>query len=82
MGFGGISLWQLLVVLLIVVVVFGTKRLKTLGGDLGGALKSFRTAMDSDEDADGESAEKPRLATAEPDAEFAEQSRETQGNKT
>ena len=82
MGFGGISLWQLLIVLLIVVLVFGTRRLKTLGGDLGGALKSFRTAMDSDDEPAGESAEKPRLATAEPDAEFAEQRRESQGSET
>ena len=82
MGLGGISLWQLLIVLLIVVLVFGTKRLKTLGGDLGGALKSFRSAMESDEEPDGESAENPRLSTAEPDAEFAEQSRESQSSGT
>ena len=82
MGFGGISLWQLLIVLLIVVVVFGTKRLRTLGGDLGGALKSFRSAMESDEEATSESAENPRLETAEPDAEFAEQRRESQGSET
>ena len=82
MGFGGISLWQLLIVLLIVVVVFGTKRLRSLGGDLGGALKSFRSAMESDEETPGESAEKPRLETAEPDAEFAEQRQESQGSKT
>ena len=49
MGIGGISMWQLLIILLIVVLIFGTKRLKTLGGDLGGAMKSFRKAMDSDE---------------------------------
>lgn len=48
MGLGGISIWQLLIVLAIVVVVFGTKRLKGLGGDLGGALKSFKTAMNDD----------------------------------
>ena len=82
MGLGGISLWQLLIVLLIVVLIFGTKRLKTLGGDLGGALKSFRSAMDSDEEPDSESAENPRLATAEPDAEFAEQHRESQSSGT
>ena len=82
MGFGGISLWQLLIVLLIVVMIFGTKRLRSLGGDLGGALKSFRSAMESDEDAPEESAEKPRLETAEPDAEFAEQRQESQGSKT
>jgi len=50
MGFGGISIWQLVIVLIIVVLVFGTKRLGSLGGDLGGALKSFRKAMDSEED--------------------------------
>ena len=82
MGIGGISIWQLLIVLLIVVLIFGTKRLKTLGRDLGGGLKSFRSAMESDEEPDGESAEKPRLATAEPDAEFAEQRQESQGSKT
>lgn len=49
MGFGGISLWQLLIVLVIVVLLFGTKRLKNIGGDLGGAIKGFRQAM-NDED--------------------------------
>ncbi len=38
MGLGGISMWQLLLILLIVVMIFGTKKLKSLGGDLGGAL--------------------------------------------
>lgn len=51
MGFGNISIWQLLIVLLIVVVIFGTKKLRSMGGDMGGAVKSFRKAMnDSDED--------------------------------
>ena len=45
MGFGGISIWQLLIVLLIVVVLFGTKKLKSIGADLGGAVKGFRGAM-------------------------------------
>ena len=46
----GIGIWELVLLLLIVVVVFGTKKLKTIGGDLGGAIKSFRSAMsDSDE---------------------------------
>ena len=82
MGLGGIGIWQLLIVLLIVVLLFGTKRLKTLGGDLGSALKSFRSAVETDEEPAGESAEKPRLATAEPDAEFAEQRRESQSSGT
>lgn len=84
MGLGGISIWQLLIILVIVVLVFGTKRLKTLGGDLGGALKSFRKAMDSDEDKaaaeKAEEAAQKRIAGGEneADAEFAEQQKDTQ----
>ncbi|MFT0211380.1 Sec-independent protein translocase subunit TatA [Pseudomonas sp. F1_0610] len=44
----GISMWQLLVILAIVVLLFGTKRLKNIGSDLGGALKGFRKAMNED----------------------------------
>ena len=42
---GGISIWQLLIVLGIVLLLFGTKRLRNLGGDLGGAIKGFKKAM-------------------------------------
>jgi sec-independent protein translocase protein TatA len=49
MGLGGISVWQLLIILLIVVVLFGTKRLSTIGKDLGGAVKGFRKAVDDGE---------------------------------
>ena len=45
MGAGGISPIQLLIILAIVLVLFGGKRLRGLGGDLGGALKGFRDAM-------------------------------------
>ena len=45
MGASGISVWQLLIVLLIVILIFGTKRMKNIGGDLGGAIKSFRKGM-------------------------------------
>jgi len=45
MGLGNISIWQLSIVLLIVVLIFGTKKLRVLGSDLGGALRSFRKAM-------------------------------------
>ena len=50
MGLGGIGIWQLLIILLIVFMLFGTKKLRNLGSDLGGALKGFKTAM-KDEDA-------------------------------
>lgn len=45
MGFGGISIWQLLIILVIVLLLFGTKRLKNIGSDLGSAVKGFRGAM-------------------------------------
>ncbi|HEX5418948.1 MAG TPA: Sec-independent protein translocase subunit TatA [Gammaproteobacteria bacterium] len=72
MGLGGaFSIWHLLIVLLIVVMIFGTKRLKTLGGDLGSAMKSFRKAMEQDEEP--ETSDPKQLKTDAPDAEFAEQ---------
>lgn len=49
MGFGGISIWQLLIILLIVVLLFGTKKLRNIGSDLGGAIKTFRKSMKEDE---------------------------------
>jgi sec-independent protein translocase protein TatA len=51
--FGGISLWQLLIVLAIVVLLFGTKKLRGMGSDLGSAVKGFKKAVtDADKDAD------------------------------
>ena len=44
----GISIWQLLIVLAIVLVLFGAKRLRGLGADLGGAVKGFKQAMHDD----------------------------------
>ena len=41
----GISIWQLLIILAIVLLLFGAKRLRNLGGDLGTAIKGFRQAM-------------------------------------
>ena len=45
----GIGIWQLLIVLAIVLVLFGAKRLRNVGGDLGGAIKGFRQAMKEEE---------------------------------
>jgi sec-independent protein translocase protein TatA len=73
MGLGGISLWQLLIVLVIVIVIFGTKKLTNIGGDLGGALKGFRKAMsDADSDTKSDNTADARKLD-EPDAEFSEQ---------
>lgn len=49
MGVGGISIWQLVIVLLIVVLLFGTKKMRNIGSDLGSAIKNFKASM-----ADGE----------------------------
>ena len=50
MGFGGISIWSLLLILLIVILLFGTKKLRNIGGDLGSALKNFKAAMTEKEE--------------------------------
>ncbi|MDM7861569.1 Sec-independent protein translocase subunit TatA [Alteromonas sp. ASW11-36] len=65
---GGISLWQLLIVLLIVVLLFGTKKLRGMGGDLGSAVKGFKKAV-SDKDADFEEQKKVEAADSEPTAQ-------------
>lgn len=46
----GISVTKLLIVLAIIIVIFGTKRLKNVGADLGSAIKSFRSALREEED--------------------------------
>jgi len=50
MGLGGISIWQLLIVLVIIILLFGTKKLRSLGGDLGSAIKSFKQSVREGED--------------------------------
>lgn len=66
MGFGGISIWQLLIVLGIVVLIFGTKKFRSLGSDLGSAVKGFKSAMsEGEKEAENENLEK---TAAEKDA--------------
>lgn len=57
MGLGGIGIWQLLIILLIVVMLFGTKKLRNIGSDLGGALRGFRNAMKDDDSGEKEEIE-------------------------
>jgi sec-independent protein translocase protein TatA len=66
----GISIWQLLIVLVIVLLLFGTKKLRNLGSDLGGAVKGFKGAM-SNEDAAKDDAD------AEVESETLEQTEES-----
>jgi len=75
MGLGGISIWQLAIVLVIVVLIFGTKRLKSIGSDLGGAIKGFKKSMDTDEDKPTEDPHK-RIESDDDDAEFPERKKD------
>ena len=49
MGIGGISPWSLVLILLIVLLLFGTKRLRNIGGDLGNAIKNFKKSVGDEE---------------------------------
>jgi sec-independent protein translocase protein TatA len=61
MGLGGISVWQLLILLLIIVMVFGTKKLRNMGSDLGAAVKGFRQGMETEKPADADKPESHQL---------------------
>lgn len=63
--FANVSIWQLLIVLVIVIAIFGTKRLRTLGSDLGSAVKGFRSAVN-----DAEKEPTAELSDASEDADF------------
>lgn len=59
----GLSIWHLLVVLAIALVIFGTKKLRDFGGDLGGAIKNFKTSVkeeDAESDEEEPAAKEPR----------------------
>lgn len=75
MGLGGISIWQLLIVLVIVIMVFGTKRLGSLGSDLGSAVKGFKKAI-SDDSADDDAGKTDDTAKSETKVENTDQKRD------
>ena len=53
-GPGGISIWQLLIILVIVVLLFGTKKLRGMGGDLGTAIKGFKKSVKDETQEEGD----------------------------
>ena len=57
MGIGGISFWQILIILVVILVLFGGKKIRTMGSDLGEGLKGFKKAL-KDEDTDKQSESK------------------------
>lgn len=76
---GSLSIWHWLIVLLIAVVIFGTKRLGSIGTDLGSAVKGFRKAM---ADADAEDEESPKKLNKQADSTFEENQKEAVGKKS
>jgi sec-independent protein translocase protein TatA len=68
---GSLSIWHWLIVLVIVALVFGTKKLRNIGSDLGGAVKGFKEGMKEAEDGNPQAAERkelPRETTIDVDA--------------
>jgi sec-independent protein translocase protein TatA len=61
---GSFSIWHWLIVLLIVVMVFGTKKLKNMGGDLGGAVKGFKDGMKEGSSSEPAATTPPQQVTA------------------
>ena len=83
MGFGGISIWQMVIVLGIIILLFGTKKLRNLGGDLGSAVKGFKKAMHDEEknkETDKEDADQPhaKVSHEEPGNTYDVQAEEKQ----
>ncbi len=72
MGFGGISIWQLLIILVIIVLLFGTKRLRNIGTDLGSAIRGFRSSLKENDNEN----------TTEADATFPEARKEVTNSQT
>lgn len=73
-GFGNIGIVQILILLAIVLLVFGTKKVRNLGGDLGGAIRDFRKGIrDGEEDADAEPEPAPRRETGGPSVDAPEE---------
>ena len=80
----GISIWQLLVVLVIILLLFGTKKLRNVGADLGSAIKHFRSAVrETDENPDKTEPEKleSRPAGAVIEGEVAKNSAQSARNE-
>ena len=57
----GPSIWQLVIVLVIIVLIFGTKKLRNMGSDLGGAMKSFKSAINEKDEEESEKLSEGRI---------------------
>lgn len=77
----GISIWQLLIVLVIVLLLFGTKKLRNIGSDLGGAIRGFRSSMkeggEEEKEDDNAKLEQDESNTVSADAERSREKRDS-----
>jgi sec-independent protein translocase protein TatA len=65
---GSFSIWHWLIVLVVIVLIFGTKKLRNVGSDLGGAVKDFKQGMKSGSEPDPAAAPAPQVATKKVDS--------------
>ena len=78
---GSLSIWHWLIVLVVVVLIFGTKKLRNIGSDLGGAVKGFKEGMKSEHDKDKDQA-KAEIPPSVGQTIEGEVKKETQGKST
>ncbi len=71
--FGNISIWQLLILVVIVVLLFGTKKLRNLGSDLGASVKGFKKAMNEDDKDDKQLENKAERSDQDADFQDSQQ---------
>ena len=81
MGFGGIGPGSLILILLIVILLFGTKRLRGMGSDLGSALKNFKKSVKDTQTGDGEETEESKDEIADQSAKSVIEGEATEKEK-
>jgi len=74
----GISIWQLMIILVIVMLIFGTKKLKNIGSDLGGAVKGFKNSMAAEEN---KTKEEKKIISEKKEADIDSQKTESKENQ-
>lgn len=80
--FAGMSIWQLVIIAVIVIAIFGTKKLRNMGSDVGGAVKDFKKAMHDEEKKEDKKEDEPaQLNLKEGDANFSELDRQKDEHK-
>jgi sec-independent protein translocase protein TatA len=77
----GIGMRELIIILLVVLVVFGTKKLRTIGSDLGSAVRGFKKSMGEGEEEGDAAAKQLKASVNDPDAEFPETKTSSEASK-